>query len=167
MRVFYDTEFLSEPPELHLISIGMVREDGAELSVVNKCAPWDRILTHPWLSENVVPHLPPEYHPSWQTPEEIRLSLVDFCGHEPEFWAWFGSFDWVVLVNLFGQFRDVPYTWPHWSHELKQLMEKAGVSKLPARRDNMAHDALADARFVKNGYDWCTKVLAGTVKASV
>jgi hypothetical protein len=63
-KIFYDTEFLEQGPDhpIHLISIGMVAEDGRELYAVDEdiaAEPlYDRICHHQWLMENVVPHLP-------------------------------------------------------------------------------------------------------------
>lgn len=155
MRVYFDTEFLSEPPELHLISIGMVREDGKELYAVNRHAPWSRIYSHDWLNLNVVPHLPEDHDPAWKTPAEMRTEIAKFCGPAPEFWAYVAAYDWVLLTGLYGQFFNLPKGWPFWVHDLKHLMEQTKVKSLPPRFDGRLHDALADAWEVKNGYDWC------------
>ncbi len=60
VRFFYDCEFIELGPyhPISLSSIGIVREDGQSLYLVNKDAPWDEIGNHPWLMENVVPSLP-------------------------------------------------------------------------------------------------------------
>lgn len=155
MRIFFDTEFLSEPPELHLISIGMVREDGREFYGVNRHAPWSRIYNHDWLNANVVPHLPPDHEPAWKTPAEMRREIAAFCGPNPEFWAFVAAYDWTALTGLYGQFSDLPETWPVWVHDIKFLMEVAKVKSLPPRLDGKEHDALADAWEVKAQYDWC------------
>lgn len=59
----YDTEFLEDGRTIDLISIGLVREDGAEYYAIVKClrlaGSWlTRIGDHPWLMEHVVPTLP-------------------------------------------------------------------------------------------------------------
>ena len=58
----YDCEFLEDGRTIELISIGMVRDDGAEYYAVNRDASRRRlrrrIRRHPWLMANVVPSLP-------------------------------------------------------------------------------------------------------------
>jgi len=158
-KIFFDTEFLSDPPELHLISIGMVDEDGHEFYGVRTEAPWERIYGHQWLNQNVVPHLPPKTSGCWMTDSELKYEIERFCGRNPEFWAYVAPYDWVVLTSLYGQFYDLPETWPFHVNDIKWLMKQASVKKLPPRMDGKEHDALADAWEVKIGYDWCQSYL--------
>lgn len=68
MDVFHDWEFLENGRTIIPISVGMVREDGAELYLVNEevldLGPHSRtglhgeIKQHKWIMENVVPGLP-------------------------------------------------------------------------------------------------------------
>jgi hypothetical protein len=67
LRIWYDTEFIEDGRTIDLISIGMVREDGAELYLVNEDireggpndgALYEKITRHDFLMKNVVPHLP-------------------------------------------------------------------------------------------------------------
>src|SRR6266567_2296156 len=59
MRIWYDTEFIEDGRTIELISIGMVREDDAELYFVSDSAGvMRRAVEHDWLRENVVPGLP-------------------------------------------------------------------------------------------------------------
>lgn len=59
MRIWYDTEFLETSRTIDLISIGMVREDGAEYYAVSNEAArrplCGQIRKHEWLMANVVP----------------------------------------------------------------------------------------------------------------
>jgi hypothetical protein len=158
-KIFFDTEFLSAPPELHLISIGMVDEDGREFYGVRKEAPWDKILANKWLSNNVVPHLPPQTSEEWMSDNDLRHEIARFCGRYPEFWAFVAAYDWVVLTSLYGQFPDLPESWPFYVNDIKWLMKQAKVKSLPRRTDGKEHDALADAWEVKMGYDWCQAYL--------
>lgn len=72
-RIFYDTEFLEDGRTIIPISIGMITDDGASYYAVNgdldeqPAGPWahesakttwQRVMGHPWLRGNVVPHLP-------------------------------------------------------------------------------------------------------------
>lgn len=154
-KIFFDTEFLSAPPELHLISVGMVNEEGGEFYGVRREAPWENIFENPWLSQNVVPHLPPNTSDVWMSDDELKFNITKFCGHSPEFWAYVAAYDWVALTSLYGQFSDLPESWPFYVNDIKWIMEQSNVKKLPPRTDGKEHDALADAWEVKIGYNWC------------
>lgn len=54
----YDTEFLEDGRNIHLISIGIVASDGREYYAVDADLPAGRIVQNQWLLENVWPHLP-------------------------------------------------------------------------------------------------------------
>jgi hypothetical protein len=64
MKTFHDWEFLEMGPEepIRPLSVGMAREDGAELYIVIKNTEALRLSMqkHPWLCENVLPYLPVE-----------------------------------------------------------------------------------------------------------
>src|SRR5258707_10218857 len=57
VKIHYDTEFLEDGKTIDLISIGMVREDGAEYYAENSEADWDRMKKSDWLVRNVLPGL--------------------------------------------------------------------------------------------------------------
>lgn len=72
-RIYYDTEFIEDGASIVLISIGMVTDDGRSYYAVNGDVDqepdgnwqhqsgkttWQRVMEHPWLRGNVVPHLP-------------------------------------------------------------------------------------------------------------
>lgn len=85
MKIFYDTEFLEDGERIHLISIGMVAEDGRELYAVNEDVTRDplygRICKHQWLMEHVVPHLPLNNGSTGSQKRHGRLSTVSaYCG---------------------------------------------------------------------------------------
>lgn len=179
MRVFYDTEFLEDGRTIELISIGMVAEDGRELYLVNRDAPlhrkwWSpwrksRIERHPWLMQNVVPHLP-QPHGDWinQMPKRwlidfaspdvvpkprIAAAVRRFLGATPaaELWAWYGAYDHVVLSQLWGPMVDHPAGVPMWTNDLKQEAVRLGSPQLP-KQEGAEHNALADARWVRDSY---------------
>jgi hypothetical protein len=58
MRIFYDTEFIEDGRTIDLISIGMVREDGAEYYAVSSEFSIPKLARNPWLVANVWPSLP-------------------------------------------------------------------------------------------------------------
>jgi hypothetical protein len=152
MKYFYDTEFHEDGTTIDLISIGIVAEDGRQYYAVNRDADWNRIGAHPWLVANVVPHLPPmqEWKPKTQIRDEVAAFLLQDDG--PELWAWFCSYDHVVLAQLFGTMLDLPEGIPMFTNDVRSLVDWTGMDRLP-RQTGPAHDALDDARHVKAMYE--------------
>lgn len=172
MRYFYDTEFLEDGKTIELISLGMVAEDGREFYGVNSDAPWGRVTSHPWLRENVLPSLPKRDHgglncrcisgwhldtdsPDVRSRGQIARGVLDLIGNDPfpQFWAYYGAYDHVVLCQLWGRMIDLPRGMPMWTHDLMQECERHGSPRMPEQPDG-AHNALADARWVKHRYEW-------------
>jgi hypothetical protein len=182
VRVFYDTEFLEVGPSgpVDLISIGMVREDGAELYLVNRDAPWDRIAQHSWLAREVLPQLPggwvsntwrPNYFDSAVQPRSVIATEVSmFCiadlepGEKAELWAYYADYDHVVLSQLFGRMVDLPSHMPMATMDLHQLCRWNGISRgrLP-RQQASTHHALADARWVRDAFRAAQDELLGRI----
>lgn len=158
MKYFYDTEFHEDGHTIDFISIGIVAEDGREYYAVNKDADWDRIAEHQWLMWNVVPHLP--CAAEWKPKEQIRDEVKDFLlidrQPDPELWAWFSACDHVVLAQLFGTMMDLPSGIPMYTNDVRSLVDWTGVDRLP-KQDGALHDALADARHVKDMYEHIIK----------
>lgn len=179
MKYFLDTEFEPTPPA-QLISIALVREDGEPFYAENVSIDLADETKFPTLfvRDHVLPRLiinefrtttrfTNQYfrdqtkYDICKSIDEIRRTLVKFVGDDkdPKFYAWYGAQDWVLLVGLFdGQFSNMPPNWPHYYHELKMLVELAGISKeetlkyVPKPKDQ--HFALADARWNKELYEW-------------
>ena len=165
MRVYFDTEFIEDGRTIDLISVGMVREDGAEYYAVNRDMPHRRIRKHQWLMENVVPSLP-QGHGDWRNHmprrwlldytdpavkprKQIAAEVVEFAGDDPEFWAWYAAYDWVVLCQLFGTMMDLPDGWPMYCRDFKQVADERG---LDLRQDDSDHNALGDARWLASAW---------------
>jgi hypothetical protein len=107
-RIWFDTEFIEDGKTIDLISIGMVREDGATYYAENgRC---DHKRADPWVVENVLSHL--QFGDAVKSPERIAREIVGFVGENPEFWAYYADYDWVVLCRLFGRMIDLPDGWP-------------------------------------------------------
>lgn len=167
MRIFFDTEFFEDGRTIDLISIGMVREDGAEYYAVNAALSDLRLVSDSWLVENVFPSLPyrlvdpnkPVSWPNvtrvpsseWKLPETIAKEIKEFAGDSPEFWAYFADYDWVVLCQLYGRMIDLPRGWPMYCRDLRQLADTfpAEVTLLPQSGQSQ-HNALEDARWVRD-----------------
>ncbi len=182
MKVFYDTEFLEDgsTQPIELISIGMVAEDGRELYLVNRDAPWRRIRKHEWLMENVVSQLPQphgdwilhmpkawpcDFHnPAVRRRPAIADAVREFLQATPnlELWAWYGAYDHVVLAQIFGRMIDLPPGVPMWTNDLRQEMHRLGDPAGGPMQECGLHNALEDARHLKRRADWLATVATET-----
>lgn len=157
MKIWFDTEFIEDGKTIDLISIGLVREDGAELYLEN--AECDHTRADEWVQANVLPHL--HNHEGahapcpWMTRSEIAKRVQAFAGAEPEFWAYYADYDWVVLCQLFGRMIDLPRGWPMYCRDLKQIADQHDV-RLPVQNPEVdpEHHALADARWTRHAHLW-------------
>lgn len=157
MRYFFDTEFLEDPAyPIELISIGIVAEDGREYyaEVDLDDSVFERVLDHEWLMANVVPHLARNHMKhKWQIASEI----AEFTRNpNPEFWAYCGAYDWVVLNQLYGAMVNHPSSWAFYCNDIAQLAHNLGINRrtLPpiTEEHGTAHNALADARWCRDAY---------------
>lgn len=103
MKIYFDTEFMEDGVTIELLSIGLVREDGQ--TYYAEPAEADRSKANPWVKENVLPYLTGPVKPRSVIAEEIR----EFVGPRPEFWTWYGSYDWVDLCQLYGRMVDLQH----------------------------------------------------------
>jgi hypothetical protein len=150
-KYFFDCEFIEKPCSIDLISIGIISNDGRELYL--ESSEVDLSDVDPWIKENVIPHLKGRGIPR----DEIRDAILSFVGEDerPEFWAYFAAYDWVVFCWLFGRMVNLPYHFPRYCRDFKQLMDdkKLKLSDLPRKPRNV-HYALADARWLRDAYEW-------------
>lgn len=169
MRIFYDTEFLEDGKTIELISIGMIREDGAEYYAVDEFCNWFMVTHHPWLRDNVLPSLPVTYgasgvefdeqhpgYPALKPRTQIASEVRDFilAAPDPQLWAWYGAYDHVVLCQLWGTMMQLPKGVPMWTNDLKQEVERLGNPGLPSLSGVTEHNALDDAREVRFRHEW-------------
>lgn len=164
---------------LDLISIGIVREDGKSYYAVSSEFNVNKAFSNKWLVENVLKNIFEEikFH------EKAEFNLQDFslsinCGHitglaksnnqikeeiiafigedEPEFWAYYADYDWVVFCWLFGRMVDLPKNFPMYCKDLKQVLDVSNISKewvkenVPQKNE---HNALEDAKWNKKLFD--------------
>jgi hypothetical protein len=146
VRVFYDAEFWTTAPEVGLLSIGAVAEDGRELYAVS--TEFDPDAAHPWVKQHVLPQLPPPGASAWMPRRRMREALLEFLGPDPVLWAWYGAYDHVALAQLWGTMPELPRHIPRVTLDVRQLWEHLGRPPLPVQESGQ-HDALADARHVK------------------
>lgn len=155
MKIWFDTEFIEDGKTIDLISIGMVREDGAVLYFENRECDFSKASD--WVKQNVLPHIT-SAEDVWRSRAEIAGTIVEFAGEKPEFWAYYADYDWVVLCQLFGRMIDLPKGWPMYCRDVKQLCDTMGGPKLP-EQTSTEHDALADAKWTKEAWDFLTRTL--------
>ena len=170
MRMFFDTEFLEDGKTIDLISIGIVSDDGREYyAVVDDTDLLLRAYQHEWVAANVIPHLPLNSYGTeftkrdgtitsyrlydWSDPaikkrEVIAQEIVEFVGDDPEFWAYYASYDWIVLCQLFGKMIDLPRHWPKYVMDIVWRLKKAQAFSSPDLPGHQVaeHHALADAQ---------------------
>lgn len=153
MRFWFDTEFHENGKTIDLISIGVVCEDGSEFYA--EVEGFDFSNTDPWLIENVKPYLTGET----MSREGIAESLLQFVmskTNEPNFWAYYADYDWVVLCQLYGRMIDLPKGFPKYCNDLKQELIRLGINEVPVENET-EHNALADARWARDVHLWMEK----------
>ena len=185
MKYFYDLEFLEDGNTIDMISIGIVAEDGREYYAVNADADWDSVVTHEWLTENVWPYLPLRRRPRFGNIEEsidyshkdvklhhdIATEVQEFLRPNPEdyrhteLWAWCGAYDHVGMYQLWGPMADVHGTGlPFYTNDLKSIHDLFLTDKQREKLrflpfDGNAHNALDDARQLKQRYDYVFSIV--------
>jgi hypothetical protein len=175
VRYFYDTEFLENGKTIDLISIGIVADDGRELYLINRDAPWKRIKKHEWLMANVVPslpqphgdrilHMPERWLIDFYSPHvRERAAIADLVERfllgddletytDLELWADYGAYDHVALCQLFGPMIALPPGIPMFTNDLQQAWRAAGKPPLPQQTARL-HNALEDARHVRRCFE--------------
>lgn len=169
MKYFYDTEFYEDGKQIHLISIGIVCEDGREMYAENHDFDWSIVPPDHWIQENVKPHLigiSASY-----TKEEIAKYVKEFiCDKEIPYYTknklygYYVAYDHVALAQLFGTMVNMPKGLPWFSYDLKVMMEEDyriydTASKVAHR--GAEHNALTDARWNKDLYDYIRNTTIG------
>lgn len=148
MKIWFDTEFIEDGKTIDLISIGMVREDGATFYLENRDC--DHSRASDWVKAYVLPHLQggPAHNAAG-----IAHMIRKWAGEKPEFWGYYADYDWVVLCQLFGTMMDLPNGWPMFCMDIKQLCVSVGDPRLPEQGKG-EHHALADAKWNKLAYEF-------------
>jgi hypothetical protein len=156
-RYFLDTEFQHRSgAHADLISIGLTSDDGRDFYAVSKefapaSANW-------WIKKNVLKNLNLPNGPTTKRNSlaEIREGIVRYIGNDPnpEFYIKDGKQDWTQLCKLFGGADQFPKNFPRSYYDVRDLCKNIPKAILDARKD--AHNALADAKWLKGLYDWLT-----------
>lgn len=160
VRYFLDFEFLEDGHgrPLEVISVGVVCEDGREFYAENRDV--DLSTANEWVQANVVPHL--DRARFGVDRETMASTIVEFVAAgegPPEFWAYFGDYDWVLFCQLQGRMIDLPDGWPMFCMDIKQRAVEQGSPKLPAQT-GAEHNALEDARWNQEALEFLDGLLA-------
>jgi hypothetical protein len=139
-----DTEFVEDGKTIMPISLALVCEDGRELYIEFKHDE-EKARAHDFVRENVLPHLRgQEQYTRKQAAERITQFLG--VGHEPEIWAYFADYDWVLFCQVFGTMMDLPEGCPHFCMDLMQWWAQLGYPRgVKPPKSIKVHDALVDA----------------------
>lgn len=170
MNIFYDTEFLEDGKTIDLISIGLVREDGKELYLLNKDMNTENAFADDWVRENVLKGIFKEMddlfldehdgHPPFEfnepefwwlldkygsTRKEIKEEILKFVGKNPIFYGFCVSYDHVVLCQLWGKMIDIPKGWRYYTRDIRQTIDELNFDT--SKIHNLdEHNALSDAK---------------------
>jgi len=178
VKYFLDEEFIDDGKTIDLISIGIVAEDGRELYL--QSIEFDESKASDWVKEHVIKPLPlcpccghkinHEGQPTgkcrskrcmMRTREAIKQEILAFMDIEkygyPELIGWCCAYDFVALCQLFGTMMDVPASLPHYMRDLQQLLDERGIPDDWLPEQENAHNALADARYIKQIWEMLTK----------
>jgi hypothetical protein len=147
-QIMFDTEFMEagNSDRIRLLSIALVAEDGATFYAETT---EDRSVANEFVRLHVLPKLQGPVLTYPQIAEGIKQFVL---GPDPtaetRFWAYFSSYDFVLLCQLFGRMVDLPKGFPFWCRDLKQLASHLGVKRedFPKQQAD-EHHALADARW--------------------
>lgn len=138
MKYAIDTEFIDTPEHTELLSLAVVREDGEYRYF--EFAFQEEAVT-PWLEQHVMPHLAPSTSQiSFAMAADALRSWIN--KHEdphPEFWAYYGAYDWYWMQRVMGGMMNKPDHWP------MLFIEFANQGSVP-QYFKPEHHALADAR---------------------
>lgn len=141
-----DCEFIEDGHTIDLLSIGLVREDGAEYYA--EPTETDRSRADDWVKANVLPHLHGDVDFGMTSPRQvIAEGIREFVGSEPEFWGYYCAYDWVALCRMYGTLMDLPRGWPMLCYDLRQHLDGRGLAVV-RQPDDMPHHALSDAHWI-------------------
>ena len=151
-KYFFDTEFLDRGPnDLHLISLGVVSEDGTREYYAEVTNAGFLATETSWLTYNVAPHLD---HQNVRTLYEIGQDLLDFTkGTNPRFWGYFADWDWVLVCHLYGGMLSCPLG--HRANDIAQEAERLNVR---FQTSSPRHKAIDCARWTRDRYLQLQKV---------
>lgn len=118
MKYIIDTEFIDTPTCSALISLAIVNERGLYRYFEFEYPPTE--IT-PWLAEHVLPQLGPPRDRT--TIQRAAQEIMSFVGPHPEFWCYYGAYDWYWFCRLWGGFMQMPQEWPMLFNEFAMVQQ--------------------------------------------
>ena len=94
-----------------------------------------------------------------KTRDQMRKEILEFMHNplkyedRPEIWGWYGSYDMLLLCQIFGKAINASTHFRMGFMDIKQYAERLGNPELPKITDGK-HNALADAKWHKQMYDY-------------
>lgn len=139
MKYIIDSEFIDTPTCSALISLAIVREDGAH-RYFEFDYPEDEITD--WLRHNVVAHLGKVRSTFAVAAMEIERFIGD---DKPEWWCYYGAYDWYWFCRLWGGFMNMPSFTKGWPILYREFADvQVGVPDVSGAE----HNALNDCRSI-------------------
>lgn len=105
--------------------------------------------------------------------EDMQPIRANFVWDNPEFYAYYADYDWVVFCWLFGKMMDLPSNFPMYCRDLKQVLDERQkelsdierirfkyIGKIknhpnfPKQDPSKSHNAIEDARWNKKLYEF-------------
>jgi hypothetical protein len=185
MRYFIDTEFNDNGSPIDLISVGAVADNGKEwygiIEGYSHFEPYRKSSTslkerypeihscNAWVKDNVLPNLKSHKRGDDDdyaitqiigSDDDLRYGLTNFVGNDPypEFWAFYGHYDWLLVTQLWGGFMKLPKNWPFTCYDINQFARHVGVHHSLPAKFTPEHNALVDARWTKHAFDYVNGV---------
>jgi hypothetical protein len=175
-RYFFDTEFNDTAPgfQIDFISIGIVNENGADFYGISNAFNLAAAAENPWIRKNVLNKL--DHHKTWKTIDEIRAGILDLIepAEEIEFWAKNGSYDNVLLCQIFGGMgplrealqkekgiKDVTF------RDTKELLRIAVNPQIHRMPEAKKHISINDAHNERYVVGQCEKAIAAQTKPTL
>lgn len=173
MRYFFDTEFNENVHPIELVSIGVVADNGRKFyGVTEGYSRVKAFLENPktaddyphlwscndWVKKHVLPILLDETIIDTDihigSEKFLRDKLVEFIGDDqfPEFWAFYGDYDWFLLTRLFKSFDKMPKKWPQICYDLHQYARHHGLHRSLPAKFKPEHNALVDAKWTQAAF---------------
>jgi len=148
-KFFIDTEFIEDGVQIRPLAIAVVYpHDMGNDVFYGIITDTDRSLANNFVKENVLPHV--DVQPDFAkcvVGERATIALSLFVwvyerSKNPEFWADYGAYDWVMLCQLFGSMEAHPSGWPMFINDIQQIRPPGLLLPEPELKHHAVYDAM-------------------------
>ncbi len=154
---FFDFEFVEDGgTDIMPISFGVTNLDGDHELYIEFQFDATRAKRHSFVDRVVLPLLEekPKDRMSWS---EARAAIYSHFANAREpitLWAYFDSYDFVLLCLIMGGMLSLPQGWPHRSMDIAQLYHHLSHPEhLKPPKPIASHHALTDARWDRDFFN--------------